>query len=124
MNELALFVPCEVWTVNSERRMHHFARAAKVTPVRETAKLLALNWARKNRTPTFAGPVYVEFTPVQKPGVLADTANHLPPCKAVLDGIVDAGLIPDDRPEWVRWQTFMPPQKDRNTGVNVRIAEL
>jgi hypothetical protein len=43
--------------------------------------------------------------------VLADTANHLPPCKAVLDGLVDAGMITDDSPEFVVSQTFYPPVK-------------
>ena len=71
----------------------------------------------------FLEPVNVCFVPHQaKRGTHADTANHLPACKAVLDGIVDAGVIPDDSPEWVLSQCFFPPIKTKNTGVLVTMA--
>lgn len=104
-----LFVPCELWTVNAERRMFHHDRAKRVALIRNDTRILA-------RRPTpFVVPVTVEFLPYQKAGKgsarLADTANHLPPCKAVLDGLVDAGLLVDDSPEYVVSQTWYPPVK-------------
>jgi len=99
--------------------MHHFTRAALVDPLRQAAQVLA----RNNRV-RLVPPVFVEFQPHQKPGVLADTANHLPPCKAVLDGCVDAKVIPGDEPEHVLWQTFLPPVKDKTTGITITIQEV
>lgn len=121
--DFAIFIPCQVWTTNKERSMHHFTRAALVKPAREAAKLLTLTAIRNNKLRAFDVPVHVEFFPTQaRRGSLADTANHLPPCKAVLDGIVDAGLIVDDTPEYVLSQRFWPPIKDEETGVGVMIS--
>jgi crossover junction endodeoxyribonuclease RusA len=104
-----LFVPCELWTVNHERRMHHHERARRVADIRRDTAYLS------GPITPFTVPVTVEFLPYQKAGKgsarLADTANHLPPCKAVLDGLVDAGLLVDDSPEYVVSQTWYPPVK-------------
>jgi hypothetical protein len=103
--------------------MHHFARAALVDPMRQAAGLLARNWLRSGGMP-FTSPVEVRFVPHQKNrGTLADTANHLPACKAVLDGVVDAGVIPEDNPTWVLSQCFYPPVKAKTPGVLVMLSE-
>lgn len=104
--------------------MHHMVRARMVKPVRTAAQLLTRNAMREQGIRRLAPPVFVEFTPTQPKGVLADTANHLPPCKAALDGAVDAGLIPDDTMEYVRWQTFHPPVRGPIAGVTMLIQEL
>lgn len=119
---MELFVPGEVWTVNKERTLHYHKRAALVEPMRRMAWVAGLNWLRDGNVP-FANPVTVAFYPVQGiRGSIADTANHLGPCKAVLDGIVDAGILPDDTPEWVLSQTFYPPTKSRtHTGITITI---
>ena len=120
-----MWVPGETWTTNKERNLHHFARSKLVSPLRQSAMVLTRNWRNQHGGISFKTPVYVEFRPVQgMRGPLADTANHLPPCKAVLDGVVDAGLIPEDNPEWVKWQTFMPPLKGREQGVTIRLCAL
>jgi hypothetical protein len=100
--------------------MHFQQRAQLVQPLRQMAKLTTLNEMR-NGLPPFGVPVHVTFQPTQKPGVLADTANHLPAAKAALDGVVDAGLVKDDTPEWVLSQTFLPPVKDKATGITIMI---
>ena len=118
--KVELWVPCEVWTSNRQRKMHHFAQAALVKEARTAAMLLARN-TRVRLTP----PVFVEFRPHQgMRGVLADTSAHHPTAKAVLDGCVDAKVIPDDTPDVVLWQTFMPPIKDRATGIHITIQEV
>ncbi len=123
MTEFAIFVPCTMWTTNKERRMHFQVRSNLVKPAREAAKLITLNMMRSRQIKPFTDPVHVEFFPTQaKAGSLADTANHLPPCKAVLDGIVDAGLLTDDTPEFVLSQRFWPPVKAKETGVGVMIV--
>ncbi len=125
MNEdFAVFVPGTMWTTNKERTMHFHQRAQLVKPLREAAELITLNAMRANGVGPFTVPVHVEFFPTQrKAGTLADTANHLPPCKAVLDGVVDAGLLIDDTPVFVLSQRFWPPVKDRSeTGVGILIT--
>ena len=122
-DELSIFVPGEIWTINAERKMHHFQRSSLVEPLRTAAGLLARNWLRTGGM-AFTTPVEVRFVPHQKNrGVAADTANHLPACKAVLDGLVDAGVIPEDNPSWVLSQTFYPPLKTKSTGVLVLMQE-
>jgi len=121
MSDYSLFVPCKLWTWNAERKMHHFTRAGLVADVRQAAKLHTLNALRNKEVAPFVSPVHVEFFPSQKPGVLADVANHGPTCKAIQDGIVDAGLLPDDTPEWVLSQRYWPPVKAKVTGINIVI---
>lgn len=121
-SEVALFVPCTLWTINRERKIHHHTRADLVKPIVRAAELIALNAIRQRQVVPLEVPCHVEFFPYQKPGVLADTANHLPPCKAVLDGLVKAGLIPEDNPQWVMSQRFWPPVKAKQTGIGVLLV--
>jgi len=121
--EFALFVPCAMWTVNKERTMHHHARAKLVKPAREMSKLLTLQAMRQRVIQPYSVPVHVEFFPTQpKAGSLADTASHLGPCKAVLDGVVDAKLLIDDTPQYVMSQRFWPPIKGPVPGVGIMIT--
>ena len=123
MSDFTMFVPCELFTTNAERRLHHYARAAKVSDIRHKAKLYCLNMQRNKKAVPFSQPVHVEFHPTQKPGTLADVAGHLPVAKAVLDGVVDAGLLFDDNPEWVLSQRFWPPIKGNPTGMTITIRD-
>lgn len=117
-----LWVPCETWTWNAQTgKMHRLDRARKVKSVRESAKYAALNWINGGGR-RFDEPVVVTFRPVQGAGQLADTANHGPVCKAALDGFVDARLVPQDTPEWVLSQTYLPPLRAKQTGVWVAVA--
>jgi hypothetical protein len=118
---VSLFIPGEIWSSNRERKMHHHARADLVEPLRTTARLLTLNMLRTHQFEPIVGPVHVEFVPYQGRGVLADTANHFPACKAVLDGIVDAKLIPADTPDIVLSHRYWPPRKQTTTGVMVTL---
>lgn len=125
MSSFQIFVPCQLWTINHERRMHRSERARRVADIRRDAANCAL--ARGPLT-AFTTAVTVEFLPYQKTGKgsgrVADTANHLPPCKAVLDGLVDIGLIPDDSPQYVVSQTFYPPEKRAGLeGISILIKQ-
>jgi crossover junction endodeoxyribonuclease RusA len=122
---VTLFVPGEIWSLNAERSMHHHKRAALVAPMRQAAMIVTRNVMRHPSTYAFTVPVVVTFRPFQKNrGPAADTANHLPACKAVLDGCVDAGLIFDDTPEYVVMQSFLPPVRvsASHTGIEIVLA--
>jgi hypothetical protein len=116
-----VFVPGRLWTVSKERQINRFERADLVRDIREAAKFHTIAAMRRDKFAPFDVPVTVEFLPYQATGNLADTANHLPPCKAVLDGMVDAGLLVDDNPNWVISQTFYPPVKSKMIGVSVLV---
>lgn len=123
MTAFQVFVPGQIWTINRERNINRYQRAEMVAELRKAARILTLQEMRSNGGTrwAFTVPVTVEFLPYQKPGVIADTANHLPACKAVLDGLIDAGLIDDDSPKYVISQTFYPPVKSRIVGISVLV---
>lgn len=39
-----------------------------------------------------------------------DTGACAPHAKAAIDGLVDAGLIPDDNPDHLGWTRYLPPR--------------
>jgi hypothetical protein len=107
--------------MSRERSINRYERAELVKDIREAAKFHTMAAMRTLPFAPFTVPVTVEFLPYQATGVLADTANHLPPCKAVLDGMVDAGLLVDDNPKYVISQCFYPPVKSKLVGIAVLV---
>ena len=119
---VSLWFPGPLWTINAERSMHHFKRAEHVKTFRDIAMITTKVEMRRGGIIKFTTPVHVEFFPHQaKAGKIADTANHLPPAKACLDGVVDAGLLTDDTPEFVLSQRFWPPVKGAGVGITLLI---
>lgn len=62
------------------------------------------------------GPSYVYVTLPVRTAARRDPHNFVPTVKAIVDGLVDAGVWPDDNSEWV---TVVEPQLVRNTNVVV-----
>lgn len=89
--------PTSLLTINAERRIHWSKRAEIVKQWRWSAKICALD----SRIPKFLW-CEIEAVVTQRRGKLADAGNHLPVVKASIDGLVDAGLVPDDNPEYVK----------------------
>lgn len=58
--------------------------------------------------------INITVEPFQHGGRLQDVAACNPSVKAAIDGIVDAGVLPDDSSEYVRSITFTAPQRGRN----------
>ena len=77
----------KMWTLNAERKMHHFTRAKNVKEWREAAATVAI----AKRIPRLEA-IEVTFTPhrINKSG-LADLGGHFPVLKACIDGLMDAG---------------------------------
>jgi len=84
------------WTLNAERAGNRFKRADMVKQWRE-----AFHWiAKAQKPPAFDTVSVVVEVVMKKP--LADTGNAYGSVKAAIDGLVDAGVLPDDGPEVIR----------------------
>lgn len=98
------------WTTNAERAGNRWERAKLTKEWRE-----AFAWlARSNNIPKMRW-ISVTVEPHQKTGVLQDVGACNPAVKAAIDGLVDAGIIIDDSPQYVKSLIFMQPIKDRNS---------
>lgn len=106
------------WTTNAERRGNRFERAALTKEWRAAFYLLA----KQKQIPAMRR-VAITAEPWQAKGVLADTAACNPAVKAAIDGLVDAGVIPDDTSEHIARITFLPTRKGRDALV-ITIDEI
>lgn len=116
--EFTLEYPSRPWTTNAERRGNRYQRASLTKEWREAFCLLA-----KSRKIPQMRKVAITAEPWQARGVLADTAACNPAVKAAIDGLVDAGVIPDDTPEHVARITFLPTRRGRDALV-ITINEI
>lgn len=99
-----LSVPMRPWTVNGERKMTPYARAEKVKTWREAWKVEGVGTPRMGWAHVKVN-VYLRDLRDQDPGAA------FPAYKAALDGLVDAGVLPDDDGRYVHSVTFYPPVK-------------
>lgn len=98
------------WTTNAERAGNRWERASLVKEWRHGFELLA----KSEKIPPMSW-ITVTVEPHQKGGRLQDVGACNPAVKAAIDGIVDAGVLPDDSSQFVRSLTFLPPVKGKNS---------
>jgi len=98
------------WTTNAERSGNRWERAKLTKEWRSAFQLLA----KYEKIPPMAW-ISVTVEPHQKGGRLQDVGACNPAVKAAIDGIVDAGVLPDDSSKFLRSLIFLPPQNDRNS---------
>ncbi len=121
MTELAdLHVLCTLWTLNGERSMHFHKRNELVGE----ARLAAKNAARDAHVAPIVGAVRIEAEPLQCAGTLADPGNHYPVIKAIVDGLVDAGVLSNDTLREVLAIDQLPPRKVKRADLGVRVRIL
>lgn len=123
---IRLFVPGKIWTVNAERSGSVWTHRRHTADLREAARLVGLQ-ARVRSHGLTAATVRVRPTQTRQGGTLADVAAHLPAAKAVIDGLIDAGLLPDDDPKHLHSITFLPPvraDKGRPTGIALNVLPV
>ena len=107
------------WTANAERRWHHYKRAQVVRDTRERWAWLA----KAEHIPALQR-ISVEATPLRvNARSMPDVAACYPTVKAAIDGLVDAGVIPDDGPFNVMRIVFRAPQVGQREGLRLRICE-
>lgn len=98
-----LSYPKRPMTTNAERAGNRWKRAEHTKEWRQ-----AFCWlAKKEHMPAMKW-MNVTVQPFQARGRLQDTAACNPSVKAAIDGLVDAGIVPDDTGDYVRQITFLP----------------
>mgnify|MGYP003111927860 CR=1 FL=1 len=107
------------WTVNAERTWHFHKRAKAVRECRER-----FAWLAKERKIPKLQKIKVSVVPLAKDKRgIQDVGACLPAVKAAIDGIVDAGIIPDDNPDHLVALTFYSTQVIGINGLRVVITE-
>ena len=92
-------------TMNAIARQHRHQHRQETLWWRQQAADMAAG------RPPFPGPVRVVATPLHaNRRTPQDTGAAMPAVKAAIDGLVDAGIIPDDGPDIVRAVTLMGPR--------------
>lgn len=104
-------------TVNSLVNMHRFAWAARTAEIRQRWALLAYH----AQIPRLQAAV-IEVTPLHKNDRSPqDVAACVPEAKAALDGIIDAGVLPDDSPKYVKAHIYLAPEVCGRDGMRIEI---
>jgi hypothetical protein len=106
-----------VRSLNSERSAHWSKRARDAENWREAF------WARGLQLGVKFGSVHITAEIIQK-RPLADCGNGLPSIKAAIDGLVDARVIHDDSPEYVKSITMVAPRPPQPGEVEALILTL
>jgi crossover junction endodeoxyribonuclease RusA len=116
-HEFHIVAPARMLTMNAERTIHWAARAAIVKLWRTAgwAEALAAHLPRLQTAE-------IDAYPSQK-GVLADVGAHAPVVKALVDGLVDAHVLPDDSPAYLRALRIHPPTRGK-PGVTLVVTEV
>lgn len=107
-------------TMNEYRKMHHHVWRRVDTVTRSTFAWLA----KKERIPPLARIAVVVQPLHANARSPQDVAACAPAAKAAIDGLVDAGVIPDDGPNFVVSVLFLQPHVAGVDGMQLTIAEL
>lgn len=107
----SVVVPLRPSSLNAERSSNWRSRHHATAAWRQMSNLVATGRTEHGpRVARFTPPVEIVATPVQK-GRLPDAGNCYPSVKAAIDGLVDAGLLPDDSPPYVHAVTLRAPRR-------------
>jgi crossover junction endodeoxyribonuclease RusA len=115
-HRIDIIAPSRMLTINAERTIHWTARAAIVKLWRQAGWAEAL----QAKLPRLQA-AEIDAYPVQK-GVLADAGAHAPVVKALVDGLVDAHVLPDDSPAYLRALRIHPPTRGK-PGVTLVVTD-
>jgi crossover junction endodeoxyribonuclease RusA len=86
--------------MSSNDRMFWAAKAGLTSLWRQTAHMYARRNKHRFTVPPVPSNVLITFE-VSDPGRRRDPMNAYPTIKAIIDGITDAGIWPDDNSRWV-----------------------
>lgn len=120
---MRLFVPYLATSTNVGTRQHWTKRKREV----DSCHLLVRHVVKRDGIKPIGGCVDLVFRPRLGKGVRRrDTSNYSLNVKHLEDGLVAAGLLPDDRGEYVRRVIMEPPEVDRQaeTGTWIEIIPV
>lgn len=122
MTTLTFAIPRDLW-LTANRAPHN--RGHRARQVRDLQHLAATT-AQHARVVGIGGQVAAHWTVRYPKGVRRDkgeASNAQPTTKALLDGLVNVGLIEDDGPAWVVSETFeRGPNLDRPHDHEIRLV--
>lgn len=110
MSTLTFAIPADYW-LSANQRMHWAPRAKRTRALRELAKIRS----EIDRIPTHDVTHVAAFIGYPRNGK-ADPANAAPTVKALIDGMVDAGVWPDDDSTHVIGPTYLRDPKSPTPG--------
>ena len=120
----SVFVPCKVYSLNQDaQRGHYMQRARLQKTIRQSAKLTAVGELVNGRLIPVGDPVQILVEPHECRQRLTDVGNCLASAKAAIDGLVDAGLLEDDSPRYVKALTFLVGKRvhERDEGLLIML---
>lgn len=117
--ELTIPAPCD-W-LNSNQRLHRMVHAKRTAAWRKAANEAV--WEHGAWSP-FVRPVHITVTIHKTRAGRWDAGNLYPTAKAIVDGLVDAGVIPDDSNEWVTGPDMRAGEKRAEPCVVVRVEAI
>lgn len=112
-----ILAPCD-W-INSNHRTHRMVEARRVSAWRAAAKA-----AVEESPVTFGEPVHITATIHKTRAGRWDAGNLYPTAKALVDGIVDAGVIRDDSNEYVIGPDMRAGEKRDTASVVIEIKAI
>ena len=108
------------FTLNSERRSHWSKRASLTKATRER-----FFWLAKEANIPKLDVVKIDVVPlVETRRQVADVAAHYPSAKAAIDGLVDAGIIPDDNDRHISRISFYASVEWEHDGLRIVVTEV
>ena len=120
MHEWRLTVPAGMELVSANQRLHWAVKARRVKTLRQWAA-----WeTRRLEVPTIER---VAISVWVHPGARTrrlDASNYAPTVKALVDGVVDAGALPDDSGKHVIAETYKAGARWPRTTVEVLFKGL
>lgn len=114
----ALSHECRPLPMNAYRRLHFRERALYDRSLRTTFAWLA----RQARVPALASVTVTVGQQCRRPP-LPDVGASFPSAKAAIDGLVDAGVMPDDDPAHLHALTFLAPERGPVDRLTLTVCE-
>lgn len=106
---------CKADTAN-KWRTYHYHKCASITRKWKDAFF----WLAKSNPQAFIDPVDIVVYHETK-GRLPDVGSCMHNVKAAIDGLVLAGILPDDNPKYLRSLRFMAPVKTGRDALTLHI---
>ena len=97
---ITLTIPAGEW-LSSNQRLHWAQQARRTRSIRTRAFMLGLAALRAGDVTARTGKTHVHVLVAYPTARKADPPNSYPSVKAAIDGLVDAGIFPDDNSEHV-----------------------